>query len=62
MNIFRNRQKILLSPQLKSYPLALNKDNIQLKLDWLVQQHQKSNSLRFKKERTNNTKFTELHI
>jgi hypothetical protein len=38
------------------------KDNVQQKLDLLIQQHKKNNSVGFNKERTNNTKLFELHM
>ncbi len=62
MSKFQNGHKVPLRSQLKSYPLPFQKDNVQQKLDLLVQRHQKNNSLGFNKERANNTKLCELHM
>jgi hypothetical protein len=62
MSKFQNGHKVPLRSQLKSYALPFNKDNVQQKLDFLVQRHQKNNSLGFNKERANNTKWCELHV
>ncbi len=37
MSIFQNGHKVPLRSQLKSYPLPFKKDNVQQKLDLLVQ-------------------------
>jgi hypothetical protein len=62
MNIFQNGHKVPLRSQFKSYRPPFKNDNVQQKLDLLVQQHQKNNSLGFNKERANNTKLFELHM
>jgi hypothetical protein len=62
MSIFQNGHKVPLRLRLKSYGLPFKKDNVQEKMDLLVQWHQKNNSLGFNKERANNTKLFELHM
>jgi hypothetical protein len=52
MSKFQNGHKVPLRSQLKSYPPPFKKDNVQQKLDLLVQRHQKNNSLGFNKELT----------
>jgi hypothetical protein len=62
MSIFQNGHDVPLRTQLKSYILPFKKDTVQQKLDLLVPQHQKNNSLAFNKERAKNTKLFELHM
>jgi hypothetical protein len=60
MSIFQYGHKVPLKSQLKSCRLPFKKDNVQQKLDLLVQWHEKNNSLGFNKERANNTKLFEF--